>query len=97
MGVNSCISVARKMFSASSDARDEVTHQKRPRHTRHMFRVIREGPRADKPSHGKPHTGGAPHRAGPKPSGERNWDGQKPPKFLKQRDGGRPTNRKPAA
>ncbi|MGB4865029.1 MAG: DEAD/DEAH box helicase [Hyphomicrobium sp.] len=56
-----------------------------------------DGPRADKPSHGKPHTGGAPHRAGPKPSGERNWDGQKPPKFLKQRDGGRPTNRKPAA
>jgi ATP-dependent RNA helicase RhlE len=55
------------------------------------------GPRADKPFHGKPHTGGAPHRAGAKPTGERNWDGQKPPKFLKQRDGGRPTNRKPAA
>ena len=49
-----------------------------------------DGPRADKPHHGKPRTAG-------KPSGERNWDGQKPPKFLKQRDGGRPSNRKPAA
>ena len=61
-----------------------------------------EGPRSDAPRLDKPHaarqdsrsdrphrTEGKPHNGG---SGERNWNGQKPPKFL----GSRP-NRKPAA
>ena len=52
-----------------------------------------EGPRADRPHHGKPRQGEAPHRGGGKPKGERNWDGQKPPKFLGQRGG----RNKPAA
>ena len=61
-----------------------------------------DGPRSEKPRHegsrsDAPRSSGAPHRAGGKPAsagapaGERNWSGQKPPKFLKQR------NRTPAA
>ena len=53
-----------------------------------------EGPRGDKPFNGKPRHDGKPgHKHGNKPSGERNWDGQKPPKFLGQRSG----RNKPAA
>ncbi|MGQ0458008.1 MAG: DEAD/DEAH box helicase [Hyphomicrobium sp.] len=68
-------------------------------------------PRAERPQRqanapAKPH--GSPHRDGGKPqrdashkgdrkSGERNWDGQKPPKFLSQRDNRGGSNRKPAA
>ncbi len=67
------------------------------------------GPRGDAPRSDKPHSNGprsdaprsaAPHRTGGKPQGgpggERNWNGQKPPKFLGARGGDRP-NRKPAA
>jgi ATP-dependent RNA helicase RhlE len=53
-----------------------------------------DGPRTDKPRSGTPHrSGGKPHGAGPSaPAGERNWNGQKPPKFLKQQ-----RDRNPAA
>jgi len=56
-----------------------------------------DGPRADKrhngTHNGKSRNDGASHRSGGKPAGERNWDGQKPPKFLGQRGG----RNKPAA
>lgn len=51
-----------------------------------------DGPRGERPNHGKPRHGDGQHRGGGKPAGDRNWDGQKPPKFLGQRGG-----RKPAA
>lgn len=59
-------------------------------------------PRSDAPRSDKPHAPRSdarserPHRADGKPNGERNWNGQKPPKFLGARGGDRP-NRKPAA
>ena len=68
----------------------------------------REGGRSDRPhSHNKPASaapaqtrphrdGGKPQGASSSPAGERNWNGQKPPKFLGQRDGRKP-NRNPAA
>lgn len=64
----------------------------------------KDGPRSDKPHSNEPRSdaprSAAPHRTGGKPQGagggERNWNGQKPPKFFGTRSGDRP-NRKPAA
>ena len=59
---------------------------------------LQDGPRADgarseRPHHGKPRNGDGAHRGAGKPAGDRNWDGQKPPKFFGQRGG----RNKPAA
>jgi ATP-dependent RNA helicase RhlE len=65
--------------------RSDKPHSNGPRH---------EGPRSDATRKDGPRSA-APHRSGGKPQGgkpsgspggERNWNGQKPPKFLKQRD-----------
>lgn len=69
--------------------RSDKPHHEGPRSEGHRA----DGARSDRPHHGKSRHGDGPHRGGAKPNGERNWDGQKPPKFLGQRGG----RNKPAA
>ena len=79
--------------------RHEGPRSDKPRHDGPRHDGPRSADGAGKPHapahHDKPRSSG-PNRSGGKPQagpggGERNWNGQKPPKFLKQRD------RKPAA
>ena len=86
--------------------RSDKPRSDKPRHEGPRTDSIRkDGPRADSTRKDGPRSG-APHRSGSKPSGgkptggkpsggpggERNWNGQKPPKFLKQQ-----RDRNPAA